>query len=242
MSQPTATLHPTLTDTNAAEDASREQQLWEKAIERLQDTDDGDTQLAMLRLFAELDDACLPIVEVIAVLLTESSSAGQLYLGDTDELWAEGLEVIERMPEQVPVEQVIAVLCSAYQEGEEDTQSQLLDLVGKLTGSVDEQPFRDLLRDEDPTVRCAGLEACYHLGIKDLVPALLADPDPGVRALAIENTYYQNTFDEVKVQSMADDAGEDEEVRDQARVYLAKVAEQRRLAAEAATARATASQ
>jgi len=223
---------------DTAQEPNREQQLWEQAIERLQDSDDGDTQLAMLRLFAALDDVCLPIAEVVAVLLTESSSAGQLSLGDTDELWTEGLEMIERMPEQVPVEQVIAVLCSAYQEGEKDTQSQVLDLIGKLAGSVDEQPFIDLLRDEEPAVRCAGLEACYHLGIKAPVPALLADPDPGVRALAIENTYYQNTFDEVMVQGMADDEGEDEVVRDQARVYLAKVAEQRRLAAEAAATRA----
>ncbi len=104
------------TDTTATT-VSAAQQLWEKAIERLQDEDDSDVQLAMLRLFADLDDDDLPIPEITEVLLTETSTLGVLMVSDGDDLWTEGLEVIERAPDRIPVERVVEVLRNAFEEG-----------------------------------------------------------------------------------------------------------------------------
>lgn len=221
---------------DAEPEITREGQLWEKAIDRLQDGEDPDAQLTMLRLFAKLDDGFLPIPEIVDVLLTETSSEGTLFFGESDDMWTEELAVVERMPELVPVEHVVAVVRRAFQEGEDDAQQQLLALLCKIAGYVEEQTFLALLQDDDPLVRCAGVEACYSFRLKAPLPTMLDDDDPRVRALAIENTYFVGVFDRVKVQAMADNILEDAAVRNQARVYLAKAAEQLRLVPSSHTA------
>src|SRR5262249_29285500 len=115
--------------------------------------------------------------------------------------------------------------------------SQVLDLIERLRSAVNTDPFTGLLADEESSIRCAGLEACYRLALGAPILPLLDDPDPAVRSLAIENAWYTNVFSQAqaKVQAMAE-GDPAEEVRTQAHTYLQKVAETAQSASPTTTA------
>ena len=80
--------------------AARDSTIWETLLERLADSDDDAGQLAALRVLAELDPDDLPIVEITTVLLDQTQDEdGTLHLADADDLWSEGLNLIECDPE-----------------------------------------------------------------------------------------------------------------------------------------------
>jgi hypothetical protein len=187
----------------------------------------------LLTLLGDLDAGELPIPALVrmylrmAVYAPESISLKAL-CNDLDEsILKPCLPLIENAPGAVPIAPIIEALRAAYasEEGDEEVQGRVLDLVGKLAGvaiSIDD--FTALLRDPVASLRYAGLEALYHLGRPDGMLDLLDDPVPAVRALAIENIYYTGIFPRERIQAMADDDQLDESVREQARHYLAQPA------------------
>ena len=208
----------TIPTTTVTTTAARDMLIWETLLERLADSDDDEGQLAALRVLAALDTDDLPIEAITTVLLDQTQDEdGTLHLADADDLWSEGLNLIECDPDRVPLEPVIAVLRAAFMNGT-DTQM-LLDLIGKLRGIDHPEPFIDLLTDAEPLIRQAGLEAMYRLSLSAPILPLLEDPDPDTRALAVENAWVLHalTLDELQA-FLYDD--QPQAVRDMAQSYL----------------------
>ena len=204
--------------------AARDSTIWETLLERLADSDDDAGQLAALRVLAELDPDDLPIVEITTVLLDQTQDEdGTLHLADADDLWSEGLNLIECDPDRVPLEPVIAVLRAAFMNGT-DTQM-LLDLIGKLRGIDHPEPFIDLLTDAEPLIRQAGLEAMYRLSLSAPILPLLNDLDPDTRALAVENAWVLNAIPFAALTAFTQ-ADQPQEVRDMAQLHITRMTEE----------------
>ena len=212
---------PTTTTTATA---ARDVLIWETLLERLAESDNDEGQLAALRVLAELEPDDLPIVAITTVLLDQTQDEdGTLHLADSDDLWSEGLDLIECAPNRVPLEPVITVLRAAF-TNETDTEM-LLDLIGKLRGLAHPKLFIDLLTDTEPLIRQAGLEAMYRLSLSAPILPLLNDLDPDTRALAVENAWVLNalTLEELQAFTQAD---QPQAVRDMAQRHITRMAEE----------------
>ena len=212
---------PTTTTTATA---ARDVLIWETLLERLAESDNDEGQLAALRVLAELEPDDLPIVAITTVLLDQTQDEdGTLHPADSDDLWSEGLDLIECAPNRVPLEPVITVLRAAF-TNETDTEM-VLDLIGKLRGLAHPKLFIDLLTDTEPLIRQAGLEAMYRLSLSAPILPLLNDLDPDTRALAVENAWVLNalTLEELQAFTQAD---QPQAVRDMAQRHITRMAEE----------------
>ena len=202
-------------------EAQRNTHLWEIVLKRLQDCDASDAQLEALRAVAQLADEELPIAEIAEMVLMQTSDDdGTLYFSDSDDFWSEGIEALQRAPERLDLDPVVEVLMAAF---ENDTSTdQILEFIEAFVGEIETQPFADLLDEDEPALRRAGLEALFKLEeVAPLLP-LLADPDPATRAIAIENVWLLSGMPREQLQTMADDPAQPQEARGMAAHYLEK--------------------
>ena len=165
---------------------TRDAIVWQALLDTIANFDvDQDTQRTALGIIAQVDTVDLPIAEITAMLLHPGENNRLLMIWEIDMLWAEGLAQIARDPNRVPLDLVIAVLRKAFEQ-DTDTE-QIAGFIERLRGVSNPQPFIDLLRDPDPVMRGAGLEALYRLQLPDAIRPSLNDPDPDVCAIAAED-------------------------------------------------------
>jgi hypothetical protein len=217
MSTPTET---PVSDAPPEASPSRVAMIGDKLLQCLADFLDADLQLAALAILAELDAEQVPVEELVTMLLTQTDEEdGTLILSEGEEVWEKGLDLLETCTlNHAALDTIAHALCDAFVN---DTDTEMvLDLIAKLSGLDQIQPFIDLLSDDDPVIRDAGLEACYRLSLSEPILPLLNDPDPDTRALALENAWLLDAISRDQLTAYATDQQQPSKVQVKAQYWL----------------------